>query len=170
MSGRALIWVSASAYYDKFLLISLRNKCSIWNLNYKITLNANFITNFVGKMIFDDMSVHIVTQCPSQAYFWGWGAMHCPYCLAPCPNSLASCPIYIAPGPYNLCFCVFRQLMNCTILADLCPCFHRSATKLCPDLVSFTCWIVSVFWAFARKSGLGRSRSKLCPIFWLFAH
>ena len=48
---------------------------------------------------------------------------------------------------YNLCFCVFRQLMNCTVLADLCPCFHRSPTKLCPDLVSFACWIVPKFWA-----------------------
>ena len=32
--------------------------------------------------------------------------------------------------------------MNYTMLADLCPCFHRLPTKLCPDLVSFACWIV----------------------------
>ena len=38
-----------------------------------------------------------------------------------------------------------------------------SPTKLCPDLVSFACWIVPEFWAFARKSG--HSLSKLCPIF-----
>ena len=64
--------------------------------------------------------------------------------------------------------------MNCTMLADLSPCFHRSATKLCPDLVSFACRIVPEFWASARKSGrsrskLGRiscrSRSTLCPNF-----
>ena len=56
------------------------------------------------------------------------GAAPCPYCLAPCPNSLAPCSIYIAPcSParlgiffftYNFGFRVFRQLMNCTILAD----------------------------------------------------
>ena len=78
------------------------------------------------------------------------GAAPCPYCLAPCPNSLAPRQIYmrLAPFPnwvkkikaiftYNLCFCVFRQLMNCTMLADLCPCFHRSPTKLCPVTFSF---------------------------------
>ena len=67
--------------------------------------------------------------------------------------------------------------MNCTMLADLCPCFHRSPTKLCPDLVSFGCWIVPEFWAFARKSVpelvvyalncarfFCRLRTKLCPI------
>ena len=90
-------------------------------------------------------------------------AAPCPYCIAPCPNFRAPCPIYIAPLPelktnfvhiilYNLCFCLFRQLMNCTMLRDLCPCFHRSPTKLCPDLVSFACWIVPEFLAFARKS------------------
>ena len=25
-------------------------------------------------------------------------------------------------------------------------------TKLCPDLVSFACWIVTEFWSFTRKS------------------
>ena len=33
--------------------------------------------------------------------------------------------------------------------ADLCPCFHRSPTKLCPDLVSFMCWIATEFWSLA---------------------
>ena len=125
------------------------------------------------------------------------GAARCPYCLAPCPNSLAPCPIYIAPARilkkklhikknYNCCFCVFRQPMNCKLLADLCPCFHRSLKKLCPDLVSFACWIVPEFWSFTCKSDLviralncvwffvrlrtklcpnfGRSRARLCPI------
>ena len=36
--------------------------------------------------------------------------------------------------------------------ADLCPCFHRSPTKLCPDLVSFVCWIATEFWSFTSKS------------------
>ena len=31
------------------------------------------------------------------------------------------------------------------MLADLCPCFHRSLTKLCPDLDSFMCWIATEF-------------------------
>ena len=104
------------------------------------------------------------------------GAAPCSYCLAPCPTSLAPCPIYIAPCPnlkeniiifvtYNFGFGVFIQLMNCTMLADLYPCFHRSPTKLCPDLVSFACWIVPKFWAFACKCArLGHSRSKQCPI------
>ena len=34
-------------------------------------------------------------------------------------------------------------------LADLCPCFHRAPTKLCPDLVSFMCWIATEFLSFA---------------------
>ena len=38
------------------------------------------------------------------------------------------------------------------VLADLCPCFHQSPTKLCPDLVSFACRIVTEFWSFTRKS------------------
>ena len=52
------------------------------------------------------------------------------------------------------------------MLADLCLCFHQSPTKLCPDLVSFACWIVTKFWSFTRKSlrRLGHSRSKLCQI------
>ena len=56
----------------------------------------------------------------------------------------------------NCCFCVFRQGCNnaCKILANLCPCFHRSPTKLCPDLVSFVCWIATEFLSFTRKSDL----------------
>ena len=34
----------------------------------------------------------------------------------------------------------------CKMLADLCPCFHQSPTKLCPYLVSFMFWIVTKFW------------------------
>ena len=85
------------------------------------------------------------------------GAAPCPYRLAPCPNSLAPRPIYIAPCPNRqqkyleilfLCFQKADELYNAYII-DLCSCFHRSATKLCPDLVSFACWIVPEFWAFA---------------------
>ena len=57
------------------------------------------------------------------------------------------------------------------MLADLWPCFHRSPTRLCPDLVSVACWIavvsnqlywiVTEFWSFTR---LGRSCSKMRPI------
>ena len=50
----------------------------------------------------------------------------------------------------------------CKMLAYLCPCFHRSPTKLYPDLVSFACWIGTKFWSFTRKSG--HLRSKPCPI------
>ena len=51
----------------------------------------------------------------------------------------------------NCCFCVFRQGCKnaCKMLADSCPCFHRSPTKLCPGLVSFMCWIATKFWSFA---------------------
>ena len=51
----------------------------------------------------------------------------------------------------NCCFCVFRQGCKnaCKMLSDLCPCFHRSPTKLCPDLVLFMCWIATEFWSFA---------------------
>ena len=52
---------------------------------------------------------------------------------------------------YNRYFCVFRQLMNCrNDCTDLCPCFLRSPTELCTDLVSFAFWIVPEFWSFAR--------------------
>ena len=46
------------------------------------------------------------------------------------------------------------------MLADLCPCFHRSPTKLCPGIVSFACWIVTEFWSFTHS----HSCSKLCPV------
>ena len=93
------------------------------------------------------------------------GAAPCPYCLAPCPNSLAPCPIHSTLPELN--FGVFRQLMNCIkLLANLCPCFHRSLTKLCPDLVSFACWTVPEFWAFERKSMSDLVVHALnCPIF-----
>ena len=68
---------------------------------------------------------------------------------------------------YNCCFYVFRQPMNCKLLADLCPCIHRSPIKLCPDIVSFACWIVPECGLITRKtkSGLGRLHSKRCLIF-----
>ena len=40
----------------------------------------------------------------------------------------------------------------CKMLADLCPCFHQSPTKLCPGLVSFACCIVTKIWSFTSKS------------------
>ena len=69
----------------------------------------------------------------------------------------------------NLLFFIFvfsdsRCKNACKMLADLCPCFHQSLTKLCPDLVSFACWIVTKFLSFTGKR-LGHSHSKLCPIF-----
>ena len=39
------------------------------------------------------------------------------------------------------------------MLADLCPCFHRSSTKLCPDLVFRSCA--------GLRPNFGHSRSKL---------
>ena len=56
------------------------------------------------------------------------------------------CPARIAKNDI-LCSLCFQ-----TEFADLCPCFHRSPTNLCPNLVSFVCWIVIEFWAFVRKS------------------
>ena len=73
---------------------------------------------------------------------------------APCPN-LKKKKNYLIFFFFftkcNCCFCVFRQGCKnaCKMLADLCPCFHRSPTKLCPDLVSFMCWIATEFWSFA---------------------
>ena len=83
--------------------------------------------------------------------------------------------IYICWFYYFFFFPIYKmQLLLCfqtadvkmLVLADLCPCFHRSPTKLCPDLVSFSCWIVTEFWSFTRKRvpRLGHSHSKLCPI------
>ena len=63
--------------------------------------------------------------------------------------------IFFTFTKWNYCFYVFRHSRcknACKILADLCPCFHRSPTKLCPDLVSFQCWIAIEYWSFARKS------------------
>ena len=71
------------------------------------------------------------------------------------------------------CFCVFRQPMQnaCKMLADVCPCFHRSATKLCPDLVSFTrkslrSILCPILCRLRTKlcPNFGRSRARLCPI------
>ena len=49
--------------------------------------------------------------------------------------------------------------MNCKRLADLCPRFHRSPTKFCPDLVSFTCWTLIELWSFVHLI------QSLCPNF-----
>ena len=54
--------------------------------------------------------------------------------------------------------------MNCKLLADLCPCFHQSPTKLCPDLVSFVCWIVPGFWPFTHKGVLVHKRPSVSPV------
>ena len=92
------------------------------------------------------------------------GAAPCPYCLAPCPIYTAALPELA----YNCCFFVFRQLMNGKMLADLCPCFHRSPTKLCPDFFSFVCWIVLRFWSFALWT-VPNCLSDFVPGFWSFA-
>ena len=94
------------------------------------------------------------------------GQCHALYCLAPRPSSLPDLHSALPELKRKLIkknlhvisdFCVFRRLMNCKMLADLCICFHRSPTKMCPDLVSFACWSVPKFWAFVSKCArLGR--------------
>ena len=42
-----------------------------------------------------------------------------------------------------LLLCFQTADVEMLMLVDLCPCFHRSSTKLCPDIVSFACWIVT---------------------------
>ena len=102
------------------------------------------------------------------------GAAPCPYCIAPCPICTVPCPNLKKKKILNYFFilqnviAVFvfsdsRCKNACKMLADLCPCFHQSLTKLCQDLVSFACWMVTKFWSFTGKR-LGHSRSKLCPI------
>ena len=65
-------------------------------------------------------------------------AAPCPYRIVPRPNSLVHCLIYITPCPmqknfltYNLCFCVFRQLMYnaCCIFV---PMFSSIGHKIVP--------------------------------------
>ena len=68
--------------------------------------------------------------------------------------------LFHLPNLIPVVFSDSRCKNACKMLADFCPCFHRSPTKLCPDFVSFAR-------SFTRKSvpaRLGRSRSKLCPI------
>ena len=88
------------------------------------------------------------------------GTSPCPYCLRPARLYSALPELQKTNKNYlnfffftksNCCFCVFSQGCKnaCRMLADLCPCFHRSPTKLCPDLVSFMCWIATEFWSFA---------------------
>ena len=98
------------------------------------------------------------------------GAAPCPYWLAPCPIYTAPCPnlkkikiFFLQNVIAVFVFSDSRCKNACKMLADLCPCFHQSPTKLCPDLVSFECWIVTKFWSYRHKR-LGHSRSKLCPI------
>ena len=79
-------------------------------------------------------------QCCSQAYFRG----RCgpPDYTAPCLQNVNAVFVFSDSRCKNVC----------KMLADLCPRFHRSPTKLCPDLVSFVCWIVTKFWSFTHKS------------------
>ena len=76
-------------------------------------------------------------------------AAPCPYCLAPCPNSLAPRPIYIAPCRIKKKKNFFIHIIAVFVFSD-----SRSPTQLCPDLVSFACWIVPEFWSFTRKDDL----------------
>ena len=59
---------------------------------------------------------------------------------------------YLKKKKIKLLLCFQTADVKMLVLADLCPCFHQSPTKLCPDLVSFACWIVTEFWSFMRKS------------------
>ena len=53
----------------------------------------------------------------------------------------APCPIYPAPCPNYLqnviAIFLFSSSCKCLQICAQCPRFHRSPTKLCPDLVSF---------------------------------
>ena len=84
------------------------------------------------------------------------GTAPCPYCLAPCPIIQRPARIVYFYFFQNVIavfvFSDIRCKNACKMLADLCPCFHESPTKLCPDLVSFACWIVTKFWSFMCKS------------------
>ena len=108
----------------------------------------------------------IVISVPSRRI--SEGAAPCPYCLAPCPIYTAPCPNiyknYFIILLFLYIFFFLQNVIDVFVFADLWPCFHQSPTKLCPDLVSFACWIVTKFWSFTRKSRLGHSRSNLCPI------
>ena len=74
------------------------------------------------------------------------------------PVLACALPDLQAPSPNY----IFKKMLLCfqtadvkmLVFADLCRCFHRSPTKLCPDLVSFVCWIVTEFWSFTCKSVL----------------
>ena len=96
---------------------------------------------------------HYISSVPAR--YISEGAAPCPYCLAPCPIIQRPARILKKKKFWftkcNCCFCVFRQGCKnaCKMLADLCPCFHQSPTKLCPGLVSFMCWIATEFWSFA---------------------
>ena len=84
--------------------------------------------------------------------------------LCPARTVLRPARLYSALTVAVFVFSDSRCKNACKMLADLCPCFHRSPTKLCPDLVSLARWIVTKFWSFTRKSEHGHSRSKLCSI------
>ena len=96
-------------------------------------------------------------------------ARHISEGAAPCPYWLAPCPIYKCPARMiNFFFFFFFHLQNVIlllcfqtadvkmlVLADLCPCFHRSHSKRCPILCRLRTKLCPNF---------GRSRARLCPI------
>ena len=88
------------------------------------------------------------------------GAAPCPYWLAPCPNYKR--PVRILKKKKKshlqnviLLLCFRTADVKMLVLADLCPCFHRSHFKLCPILCRLRTKLCPNF---------GRPRAKLCPI------
>ena len=94
----------------------------------------------------------LTNQCSNWAYFWGCCVLTI---LRP------------ARSEKKLFYITLFVFPDSWWTADLCPCFHRSPTKMCPGPVSSAWWIVPELWALARKSvpQLGRSCSNLCQIF-----
>ena len=47
-----------------------------------------------------------------------------------------------------------QDVIRMSTYTSACQCFHRSATKLRPDLIAFACWTGPAFWAFVLNSVL----------------
>ena len=65
------------------------------------------------------------------------------------PLRLVRIKIYLKLFFFYIYFLLLR-FQNCKLLVDLCPVFHRSPAKLCPDLVTFACRVAPGFLSFTR--------------------
>ena len=159
-------WHRLQATSLVFYCLLVRQRFSAMAWRSSGSNNSNLIDNLQGQSTPTLASSN--NQCSSSRHI-SEGAAPCPYCLEPdypvlSPELLKNTKKLINFSKFV--FCKKKKLPNvmavlvvsdsrcknaCNCLHICARVFHQSPTKLCPDLVSFACWIVPELWSFARQ-------------------